>query len=66
MICPLKEELYDDTKKCVCGGECGREACAWWNPKENFNPETKQYEGECCIKTLSNLQISGGINTHAY
>jgi len=45
---------------------CEREHCAWWNSKGNFNPDTKQFEGECCIKTLAQLKISGGVNTHAY
>ena len=62
MICPLQPRESNE------GGlnECDKEHCAWWNPKVNFNSKTKQFEGECCIKTLSNLKISGGINTHPF
>jgi hypothetical protein len=43
---------------------CLEGICAWWNPKGNFNPEIKKYDGECCIKTLSKLKLNGIINTH--
>jgi len=44
--------------------ECAYNDCAWWDSKANFNPETKQYEGQCCILTLSRLKVSGLVTTH--
>ncbi len=61
MICPLKfnavnaKTLY-----------CEKEYCQWWDSKADYNPETKQYEGQCCILTFSRLKVSGGISTHPY
>lgn len=69
MICPLQKIIIGKDKDNIdipYFGECLHEICAWWNPKANYNPETKQPEGECCIKTLSNLKISGGISAHKY
>ena len=69
MICPLKfstalqEYTYLELPR-VSG--CEEARCSWWDSKANYNPETKQFEGQCCILTLSSLKISGGINTHPY
>jgi hypothetical protein len=65
MICPIRELgfIEDD---CEETKDCLEAECAWWNQDVNFNRETKKFTGECCIKTLSNLKISGGINTHPY
>jgi len=71
MICPIRIDYVqtvgdnNDTQDYRYQA-CVTTDCAWWNSKANYNPETKQFEGECCIKTLSNLKISGGVNTHAY
>jgi len=65
MICPLNK-LAETVSNKWGDGACDMSLCAWWNPKANFNPETKQYEGECCIKTLSNLKITGRVNVHPY
>ena len=59
MICPLKPHAYDPYT-------CDKEQCAWWDSKANLNPETKQFEGQCCILTLAQLKIKGGISTHPY
>ena len=61
MICPLK---FNSAINGPCF--CEQIECQWWDSKANFNPETKQFEGQCCILTLSRLKISGGINTHPY
>ena len=66
MICPLKPQDYDPHEGCYPDANCDGEQCAWWDSKANFNPETKQFEGQCCILTLAQLKISGGINTHPY
>ena len=58
MNCPLKQK--DDKRYCE------KEQCAWWDSKSNFNFETKQFEGQCCILTLAQLKISGCISTHPY
>ena len=67
MKCPLiktryevEAKQYDEPLDCLEGG------CAWWDSKANFNSETKQFEGQCCILTLSRLKVSGGINTHPF
>jgi len=65
MICPLNK-LAEMVSNKWEGGECDKSSCAWWDSKANYNPETKQFEGQCCILTLSRLKLSGGINTHAY
>jgi len=65
MICPLKRESCDEHDG-YPDLNCLEGLCAWWNPDVNFNRETKKFTGECCIKTLSNLKISGGVNTHPY
>jgi hypothetical protein len=44
--------------------DCIEGECQWWNDKANY--KDKEYTGECCIKTLSKLKISGDINTHPY
>lgn len=36
--------------------ECDREQCGQWDEKNK----------QCCILTLSQLRITGGINTHPY
>ena len=61
MICPLK--LSSSLLK---NRQCDKESCQWWDSKANFNSETKQFEGQCCILTLSRLKVSGGINTHPF
>ncbi len=68
MICPLLTAgMYaDPTVQGDTTVECYEEKCTWWNSKANFNPDTKQFEGQCCILTLSRLKVSGGINTHPY
>jgi hypothetical protein len=66
MFCPLKPQAYDSHEGCYPNYSCDKEDCSWWDSKANYNPETKQFEGQCCILTLSRLKISGGINTHAY
>jgi len=63
MICPMKVSVNQD--RGYLEYECVYD-CAWWDSKANFNPETKQFEGQCCILTLSRLKISGGISTHPY
>ena len=65
MICPIKNlgHLINPKANQIYSTECTKD-CAWWNPKANFNIDTKQVKGECCILTLSNLRISGLINTH--
>ena len=66
ILCPLKPQAYDPS---ICGypdSSCDEEQCAWWDSKANYNPETKQFEGQCCILTLSRLKVSGGVNTHPY
>ncbi len=65
MICPIRELGYikndcEETKDCL------EDECMWYNEKANYNPDIKEYTGECCIKTISKLKISGGINTHPY
>ena len=67
MICPLMVKpvgLDRDGNNILYGEECCQSKCAWWDSKANFNPETKQFEGRCCILTLSRLKISGLITTH--
>ena len=69
MICPLMVKSVGkdrDSNDILYGEECCQSNCSWWDSKANFNPETKQYKGQCCIFTLSRLKISGGINTHPY
>ena len=69
MICPLMiivpfANLINSKK--YPKPNCIKEECAWWDSKANYNFETKQFEGQCCILTLSRLKIAGGINTHPY
>uniref|UniRef100_A0A6M3JNS0 Uncharacterized protein n=1 Tax=viral metagenome TaxID=1070528 RepID=A0A6M3JNS0_9ZZZZ len=66
MICPLKFNL--PLQDWVNRGEwnCELTNCQWWDSQSKFNPETKQFEGQCCILTLAQLKISGGINTHPF
>ena len=69
MLCPLQKTTIGKDRDNIdipYFGECLQSGCAWWNPKGTFNPETKQYEGECCVLTLSKLKIKGGTNVHAY
>jgi hypothetical protein len=67
MFCPLTFNQSDEVlTRYKNSQDCIGENCAWWDSKANFNPETKQFEGQCCILTLSRLKITGGINTHAY
>jgi len=70
MICPLKcsVPLRDNLGNWLGKSEweCEYSSCAWWDSKANFNHETKQFEGQCCILTLAQLKISGGVNTHSY
>jgi len=61
MICPLK---FNSAINGPC--LCEQAECEWWDDKSNYNFETKTYTGQCCIKTLSQLKVSGGINTHTY
>jgi hypothetical protein len=65
MICPLLSSGFgnQETGNTI---QCFEGMCKWWDSKANFNPETKQFEGQCCILTLSRLKVSGGINTHPY
>ena len=60
MICPLISKADNPAVDCV------ESHCRFWDSKAEYNPETKQFEGQCCILTLAQLKISGGINTHAY
>jgi len=67
MKCPLQKITIGKDRDCVdvpYFGNCIEDDCHWWDSKANFNPKTKQFEGQCCILTLSRLKISGGINTH--
>jgi len=66
MICPLKPQAYDPHDGEYPDIGCDKEQCAWWDSTANYNPGTKQFEGQCCILTLSKLKISGGISTHPY
>ena len=64
MFCPLSDKgSYEEESEF---NECYTVNCAWWDSKANYNHETKQYEGQCCILTLSRLKISGGISTRGY
>ena len=63
MKCPL---LNNPREGYVEVGNCFQEKCAWWDSKANFNPETKQFEGQCCILTLAQLKIKGVISSHPY
>ena len=65
LICPIKNlgHLINPTAERLYTDECNS-CCAWWDSKANFNPKTKQFEGQCCILTLSRLKISGIISTH--
>jgi hypothetical protein len=63
MICPIRELGFLEND-CEETKDCLESECAWWNNRANFNPKTKQFEGQCCILTLSRLKISGGVNTH--
>ena len=55
MICPLKNlaHLINPNANRIYDEDCNPE-CAWWDGKK----------GQCCIKTLSNLKITGGVNIH--
>ena len=68
MLCPLKfhGSLRDNKGNWLGKDEwqCEFSDCQWWDSKANFNPETKQFEGQCCILTLSRLKVSGLITTH--
>ena len=64
MICPLMTKVDVATQQTAEYPQCFEESCQWWDSKANFNPETKQYEGQCCILTLSRLKVSGLITTH--
>jgi hypothetical protein len=44
---------------------CKMEDCQAWEPKAQYNLDTKEYEGDCRLFMLER-KISGGINTHAY
>ncbi len=60
MICPLKvdyTQIIGENNECInYHYETCNHNCAWWD-------KAKQ---QCCIKTLSELKISGGGNTHPY
>lgn len=58
MKCPLLHTtyVYPSGGKELELSDCIKEDCAWWDEKK----------GQCCIKTLSQLEINGGINTHPY
>ena len=51
MICPFKlnSVTLNAQTHCLCEGL----GCAWWD----------KVKRQCCIKTLSELKISGGIKT---
>lgn len=57
MVCPLKMlgQLINQNAKRIYTDECS-DACAWWDAGRN----------QCCLKTLSQLKVSGGLNTHSY
>ena len=57
MICPIKNHahLINPNANKIYTAECNKE-CALWD-------EVKQ---QCCLKTLSQLKVSGGIDTHTY
>jgi len=63
MICPLKPQAYDPYTNSYPDPNCDLQ-CAWWDSKAGFNPETKQFEGQCCILTLAQLKVSA--NMHPY
>jgi hypothetical protein len=57
MLCPLKkseyiEDRYNTGHSYLTDCDCDENSCAWWDTKK----------GQCCIKTLSELKISGMIN----
>ncbi len=61
MICPqYKAALLTDKNgyERIKEGdaECDREGGEQWDTKNK----------QCCLKTLSQLKISGGVNTHPY
>ena len=57
MICPKYKaavmSFQGNTDYCDCFITCDEEECALWD----------KAKGQCCIKTLSELKISGGIKT---
>ena len=57
MICPLKNlgHLINYESRRMYTDECDT-TCAWRDEQKK----------QCCIKTLSELKISGGIDTHPY
>ncbi len=64
MICPIRIDYVQTTgdnndKQDYHYQECVKQTCAWWDAASKLT-------GQCCIKTLSKLSISGGVNTHPY
>ena len=58
MICPFKKSEYIASQdrhieSYWAGTGCNEEECALWD----------EIKKQCCIKTLSELKISGGIRT---
>lgn len=60
MICPLKFNLVtlnaETQEQLNRNCQCEEYDCDWWD-------EPKR---QCCIKTLSELKITGGVNVHPY
>ena len=62
MICPLKFTVLADpdvsgtTQNIESQCRCQQSSCAWWDKEKK----------QCCILTLSELKIQGGVGTHPY
>ena len=58
MVCPIKNlaKLLNPTMQKLYTDDCTPNECAWWDT----------HDKQCCIKTLSKLDIKGGINSHPY
>ena len=63
MICPLKFNVNDPNHYCKVIWGCEGKDCQAWEPKAKYNPETKEYEGDCRLFMLER-KISGLITTH--
>ena len=58
MLCPLKSSSGLDKYR-----QCDKELCQAWEAKAKYNPETKEYEGDCRLFMLER-KVSGLITTH--
>ena len=42
---------------------CEKAYCQAWEAKAKFNPETREYEGDCRL-CMPERKVSGGVNVH--